>query len=377
MRKRQRTYSPGKSPLPRISLDEYAGLLDDYWEIDPYSTVNEIEEDLMKTFTLPPFKKRRDHIRLQHAVRINNGEGESRAFFEINNNNNNIPVAVSDNILDDLPDITNDDLVPDDEGTDNIIVPATATKTRYGRTYGKQKYARDAFRRPIGNQYDVNYIDIGHQDEVHEDGVIYRTLLDIERDDTGYKRTGNKIYIKRIEFRGEFTLQYGNKGDPRFILWRDKQPATELHNTLSGSYLRVKNLKVDDILSKSPIALSGDIEEGDLPDLEKKPNNNCFYQFNATKSQFSDKIVPMYDFYKELNTKCFSGEDFIATPDSKYFHVTLSDLNIPVTYLNDHGDSINMNNISFLWIGDYQGGTILGTVFFRIWYVNETKRGDF
>lgn len=259
----------------------------------------------------------------------------------------------------------------EDDYNDTVKFRGRKFPSMYGKRYGSIRYARDARGRPMTESNDGNYVDVAFQDDVPEDGVVTRTLLDIEMNDTGLYRTGKKIIVKKIEIRGEFVLQTGNKLVARLIIFRDKQPTQSVHTPLSGSsYLRTNTRKVTDILAKSPITLTKNVQEGDVPDLLKGPNNYCFSQFELTNSFGSQKIVHMWDQYYEMHTRCFSGEDTVAVPDSRYFKIVLDDLDIPVTYSSEHGNSINMNNISFMWIGDYQGGTCIGTIFFRIHYVN-------
>ena len=241
--------------------------------------------------------------------------------------------------------------------------------------FGHVKYARGAFNQKISDYEDVNYLDVAWQQHIPEDGELpTRSLVQIGVGaGSGVDRQTNKIIVRRIECRGEMVLETGNKVVGRLILVRDKQPQLEdWSNILDPQHLpahkRVKELRVKDILASSPITLLENVVEGDAPDLEEKPNSFCFNKFINTKSQYSDRIVHLWDQYIELQTQCFSLEDTTAVPTARYFTFTLNDLYIPVNYENEYYDSCNMNNITFMWIGDYSGGVLLGTIFFRIYY---------
>lgn len=211
---------------------------------------------------------------------------------------------------------------------------------------------------------DVYFTDCGFEDEVREAGVIYDTIIPVKQD-LFAGRVGNAIRVKQIEFFGFMKITEGSMATARIIVFRDKQPVLQDE----GGHPVVQKRNVTDILEKSPIYLAYDIEEGELPDLFKAPTNYSQQSFNFTKSQISDAIHHMYDVYKDIHPTLTKAE-IDTVPAKVSIKFTLKDVDQIVRFKDASEKSIVSNNISFMWIGDYTGGVVLGTMFTRVYWEN-------
>lgn len=203
------------------------------------------------------------------------------------------------------------------------------------------------------------YCDAGFQHEMPESGHVFNLLSVPQSAYNG--RIGNDIVVYRIDVTMEMRLESGGCASPRLIIFCDKQPPIE------GSI--VKTRPVEDILEKSPIFMTEDVEEGDFPNLFRNPTNMTFQSFKNTRSQRTDAIVHLYDVYRDLHPDV-EKLDVDNVPSKTTVKFTLRDLNIHVKFKNNSPGSIIMNNIGALWIGDYTGGVVLGLMFTRIYYHN-------
>ena len=255
--------------------------------------------------------------------------------------------------------------------TDVGIQPSKKRRrdTKFGRNYISVYNTQPAFEGP---SFDTQYCDFAIFNDVPEFGVVERSIISSPKDYFN-GRDSNTIRVYRIEVKGEFKLEFGGNASPRFILFLDRQPLGLDNNIITGWKNAVKVRPVEDIISKDPLNLRERLlitVEGDIPNIEGNPNNLTFPAFTNTKSQMSDAIVHLYELYKDLDTKAVkgvAGEDFDSVPLKETFKFKV-DTDIIVRFANDDPQSIIMNNISILYIGDYDGGLVTGVFYTRCYY---------
>lgn len=228
----------------------------------------------------------------------------------------------------------------------------------------KRGFTTKAHRYSKYDRVDINYCDAGFEEEIHEDGVIYNSILKVPRNSDG--RWTDTIVVYQIDVIAELKIESGSAASPRIILFLDKQPPG-LDNYLIDGANVVKSRSVRDILAPNPIYEMGNVEQGELPDLERKPTNMSGYNFINTKSGLTDCITILYDVYRDLHPFITKAE-VDTVPAKEIVKFSLKDLDIVVKFATSDPQSIIMNNISFMWIGDYQGGVCMGTLISRCYY---------
>lgn len=323
-----------------IPYEVYTGTIND--AISTGELYHEDLEDMLKNFTYP------DIMNMD------------------NNNNNN--VIDDDNMLNE-PDIIEE--VADEVNDENLENVRVGSKRKQRFVRGKAAVSR-FLTQPYfeGPSNDTQYCDFACIDDVPESGYVWDTILYSPKN-LGTGRDSNAIRVYRIEFKGEFKLEFGGSASPRLIVFIDKQPTihTPLFGTPSVNARQTNEIIVNDILSLRARFESG--FEGEIPNIEGNPNCFCFNNFINTKSDLSDSIVPIYEFYRDLNcnaVKDVAGEGIDNIPVKTTFKFTIDDLDIHVRFADDNPETVIMNNISFMWIGDYYGGVITGICYARCYY---------
>lgn len=260
------------------------------------------------------------------------------------------------------------------EPADEMVAPISKKrKIPTGKGYISVYNTQAAFEGP---SFDTQYCDFAVVAPVEESGWCQNTILNLPLDYTT-GRTSDSIRVYKIDVKGEFKLNFGGSASPRIVFYIDRQP--ELGTTLLGKPY-VKPRSVDDILSKDPLNLGErllTVAEGEIPNVEGNPNCLCFPNFVNTKSELSDAIVHIYELYKDLNVQAIKGivgEDVDNIPVKSTFKFSIPcDVNVrfakrPAGSTTDYGQAIIMNNISFMWIGDYDGGVVSGICYTRCYY---------
>lgn len=261
------------------------------------------------------------------------------------------------------------------EPADEMVAPISKKrKIPTGKGYISVYNTQAAFEGP---SFDTQFCDFATIGPVAEDGSCYPSILNIPQDYTT-GRSSNSIRVYKIDVKGEFKLNFGGNASPRIIFYVDRQPTLE--TSLISGRLTVKARLVEDILSKDPLNLVQrliTVGEGEVPNVLDNPNCLCFPNFVNTKTELSDAIVHIYELYKDLNVQAIKGivgEDIDNIPIKQTFKFSIPcDINVrfakrPNGDNSNYGQAIIMNNISFMWIGDYDGGVVSGICYTRCYY---------